>query len=90
MLDALLIAFLGTLIAIVSIYKWIIIISALISWVQPDPHNQVVRILYQLTEPVYRQIRRKIPTIFGGIDLAPVIVIFILQFFEIFLSQLAH
>jgi YggT family protein len=88
MLDAFTVAIVGTLIAIISLYKWIVIISALISWVQPDPNNPIIRVLYQLTEPVYRMIRRKIPTVFGGMDLAPLIVIFALQFLEIFLGQL--
>jgi YggT family protein len=73
-----------TLIQIIELYKWVVIISALITWVQPDPSNPVVQILRRLTEPVYEYIRRYIPTAVSGIDLSPIIVIFGL----IFLQQL--
>jgi YggT family protein len=73
-----------TLIQIIELYKWVVIISALITWVQPDPSNPVVQILRRLTEPVYEYIRRYIPTTVSGIDLSPIIVIFGL----IFLQQL--
>jgi len=64
---------------------WIVIISALISWVNPDPYNPIVRFLRNATEPVYRKIRKYIPTYFGGIDIAPLIVILIIVFLQIFL-----
>ena len=73
---------------IVSLYKWVIIISALLSWVRPDPYNPIVQMLNRLTEPAYRLVRKFIPTVFGGMDLAPVIIIFILIFLETFLGQL--
>ncbi|NPA52421.1 MAG: YggT family protein [Aquificae bacterium] len=76
------------------LYMWVVIISALISWVNPDPYNPIVRFLRNVTEPVYRLIRRYIPTVFGGIDLAPLIVIFIIMFLRYFVVQslyeLAH
>ena len=73
---------------IVSLYKWVIIISALLSWVRPDPYNPIVQMLNRLTEPAYALVRRFIPTVFGGMDLAPIIIIFILIFLETFLGQL--
>ena len=73
---------------IIDIYIWVIIIAALISWVQPDPYNPIVQTLYRLTEPVYAYIRRYVPTVIGGIDLAPLIVIFGLQFIELLLSNM--
>ena len=73
---------------IIDIYIWVIIIAALISWVQPDPYNPIVQTLYRLTEPVYAYIRRYVPTVIGGIDLAPLIVIFGLQFIELLLSNI--
>ena len=76
------------LITIISLYKWVIIISALLSWVQPDPYNPIVQMLYRLTEPAYSMVRRYIPTVFGGMDMAPLILIFALQFLEIFLQSL--
>ncbi len=88
MIDSLLVAFSTILITIISLYKWVIIISALLSWVQPDPYNPIVQMLYRLTEPAYAIVRRYIPTVFGGMDMAPLILIFALQFLEIFLQSL--
>ncbi|MEW6409717.1 MAG: YggT family protein [Nitrospirota bacterium] len=70
---------------VLSIYMWIIIIAALISWVNPDPYNPIVRFLYGITEPVLRRVRRIIP--FGGIgiDISPIIVILIILFLKYFL-----
>lgn len=68
-----------------TVYMWIVIISALISWVNPDPYNPIVRFLRNTTEPVYRKIRKYIPTNFSGIDIAPLIVILIIVFLQIFL-----
>jgi len=73
---------------VISIYIWIVIIAALVSWVRPDPYNPIVQTLYRLTEPVYAWIRRYIPTVIGGIDLAPLIVIFGLQFIQLFFIRL--
>ncbi len=73
---------------VINIYIWVVIIAALISWVRPDPYNPIVQTLYRLTEPVYAWIRRYIPTVFGGIDLAPLILIIALQFFDMFFVRL--
>src|SRR5262249_35453311 len=68
----------------ITIYIWIIIIRALISWVSPDPFNPVVRFLYQATEPVLRPIRRSLPTYQIGLDLSPMIVIVALEIIDRF------
>ncbi|MFL1706361.1 MULTISPECIES: YggT family protein [unclassified Campylobacter] len=73
---------------VVQIYVWVIIISAIVSWVRPDPYNPIVQLLYRLTEPVYALIRRFVPTVFGGIDLAPIIVLLALKFIELFFIRL--
>ncbi|AWI33501.1 YggT family protein [Helicobacter apodemus] len=73
---------------IINIYVWIVIIAALISWVRPDPYNPIVQILYKLTEPLYVKIRSLIPTIIGGIDLTPLIVVLVLQFINLFFIKL--
>ena len=88
MIDSLVVAFATIFISIISLYKWVIIISALLSWVQPDQHNPIVQMLYRLTEPAYAFVRRYIPTVFGGMDLSPIILIFALQFMEVFLTNL--
>lgn len=73
---------------IINIYIWVVIISALITWVKPDPYNPIVQVLRRLTEPVYEFIRRYIPTMIGGIDLAPIIIILGLQFLDLFAVKL--
>lgn len=73
---------------VINIYIWVIIISALISWVRPDPYNPIVQILYRLTEPVYAFVRRFVPTVFGGIDIAPIIILVALQFINLFFIKL--
>jgi YggT family protein len=68
---------------VLTAYMWIIIIRALISWVNPDPWNPIVRFLYQVTEPVLRPIRRRLPM--TGIDFSPIIVILGIYFLQWFL-----
>ena len=68
---------------LLNIYMWIIIIRALISWVNPDPYNPIVQFLTKVTEPVLHRIRRLVPTWKIGIDLSPLIAILIILFLEI-------
>lgn len=70
---------------LLSIYFWIVIIAALISWVNPDPYNPIVRFLYSVTEPVFRPIRRLIGFRLGPIDISPLIVILAIMFIQRFL-----
>ena len=87
MIDALFSSILTVLFSVIFLYKWVVIISALLSWVRPDPYNPIVQMLYRLTEPVYAKMRQYIPTTFGGMDLAPLILIFALIFLETFLQK---
>lgn len=73
---------------IINLYIWIVIIASLLSFVRPDPSNPIVQILYRLTNPVYVYIRKYIPTVFSGIDVAPIIVILALNFLDIFAVKL--
>jgi YggT family protein len=61
-----------------QLYMWVIIIAALITWVQPNPYNPVVMFLERITEPVLRPIRRILPPM--GLDISPVIAIFAIMF----------
>ena len=72
---------------LLTFYMWIVIISALISWVKPDPYNPIVRFLYVLTDPVLRRVRRVIGLRLGVIDVSPVIVILAIYFVKYFLIQ---
>lgn len=73
---------------IITVYTWVVIAAALISWVRPDPNSPVVQLLYRLTEPAYSFIRRYIKTNFSGIDFTPLIVLLALQFLDQFLIRL--
>lgn len=72
---------------VLSAYMIIIIASALISWVNPDPYNPIVRFLYRTTEPVLRPIRRTLGTALGGIDISPIIAILVLYFLDRFVVE---
>ena len=73
-----LIAIAGVLEWVLIIYMWIVIIAALISWVNPDPYNPIVRFLYAMTEPVFASIRRRLPLPPMPVDITPIIAIAIL------------
>ncbi|MBW1732647.1 MAG: YggT family protein [Deltaproteobacteria bacterium] len=70
-----------------SFYMWIIIGRAVISWVNPDPYNTIVRFLYSVTEPVLYPIRRRLPINLGGLDFSPIIVILGIIFVQSFLIK---
>ena len=73
---------------ILTIFYWLILIRALISWVNPDPYNPIVQFLYKATEPILYPIRRLIPIQFGiGIDISPIIAFLILIFLRSFLVK---
>ncbi len=65
---------------VLTIYMWVIVIRALISWVNPDPYNPIVQILQKVTEPVLRPLRKLVPTHRIGVDLSPLIAILIIIF----------
>ena len=65
---------------VLSIYYWLIIIRALISWVNPDPHNVIVQFLYRATEPLLHPIRRMLPQM--GIDVSPIIAFLVIIFLK--------
>jgi YggT family protein len=83
--------FLEALAAVVNIvltlYMWIVAARAIISWVNPDPHNPIVRFLYVATEPVLYRLRRMLPLYAGGIDFSPIIVFVAIIFLQRFLVQ---
>jgi len=68
-------------------YLWIIIARAVLSWVNPDPFNPIVRFLYRVTEPVLRPIRRRMPMVGMGLDLSPMLVILAIYFLQGFLVE---
>lgn len=74
--------------SILTVYFWIVIISALMSWINPDPYNPIVRALRSLTEPVFYKVRSVVPfVVVGGLDLSPIAVLLGIRFIQIFLVQ---
>ncbi len=69
---------------VLSAYIWVVIARAVISWVNPDPYNPIVRFLRQVTDPLLLHIRRYVP-VMGGMDLSPMILILIIVFLQSFL-----
>ena len=66
-------------------FMWVVIARAVLSWVNPDPFNPIVRFIHNLTEPVLYPIRTKLPVNFGGIDLSPIVVFLAIIFLRTFL-----
>jgi YggT family protein len=88
-------AFADIIHAVLKIYMWIVIFRAILSWITVPSLYPVAVILYHLTEPVMRPIRRYFPPRkMGGIDITPIIVIlliwFVDRFFVLTLSDFAH
>jgi len=75
---------------VLNLYMWIIIARAVISWVNPDPYNPIVRFLYSITDPVLLAIRRRLPLSFGGMDFSPIVVILAIIFLQKFLVASLH
>jgi YggT family protein len=83
-------AFIDVLLYVLKALQWIVIIAALISWVNPDPRNPIVRFLYTVTEPLFRPFRRLLPpSRTGGIDLSPIFVLLLIFLVSSFLVRLA-
>ena len=72
---------------VLQLYMWIIIARAVLSWVNPDPHNPIVQFIHRLTDPLLYRVRKWIPIQGGGIDFSPIIVIFAIIFLQTFLVQ---
>lgn len=82
-------AILQILDTLINAYIWIIIIGTLLLLIQPSFSHPIVEIFDRITTPVYRKIRKVIPTIIGNIDFAPLILIVLLKFIDLFLIRLA-
>lgn len=69
---------------LLTIYKYILIATALISWVNPDPYNPIVSFLHRVTEPLLRRIRRYMPDT-GALDLSPLVAFALIYLLQIVL-----
>ena len=71
---------------LLTLYMYMIVGSALLSWVNPDPYNPIVRFLHRATDPVLDRIRSRMPNM-GGIDLSPLAVILAIYFLQNFVVR---
>ncbi len=69
----------GLFTGLINVYIWVVIVAALLSFVNPDPFNPIVQFLYRVTNPAYMFVRRVMRTNFNGLDLAPLVIIIGLQ-----------
>lgn len=65
---------------VLTIYLWVIVARAVLSWVNPDPYNPIVRFIHNVTEPVLSKLRARLPLYFGGIDFTPMVLILAIIF----------
>ncbi len=73
-----------------TFYMWIVIAGAVLSWVNPDPYNPIVRFINTATEPVLYQVRKRLPVHFGGFDISPVVVLMAIIFLQTFVVNTLH
>ena len=73
---------------LLNIAYWLVLIRALVSWVNPDPLNPIVQFLNKTTDPILEPIRRRMPLNFRfGFDISPIIVILLIMFLKSFLIK---
>ncbi|MBE0577596.1 MAG: YggT family protein [Desulfuromonadales bacterium] len=89
-MDILISAVFQVLQAILSIYFWIVIARALISWVNPDPYNPIVRFLHTATDPVLDRMRRILPLQFGAMDFSPIALLILISVLQNILAQIQY
>ncbi|HEX2958260.1 MAG TPA: YggT family protein [Chitinispirillaceae bacterium] len=68
--------------SILNLYELVIFARVILSWVNADPYNSIVRFIYNITEPVLAPIRQLIPTERIGLDLSPFVVILVIQIIQ--------
>lgn len=89
-MDIMISAIFQVLQAILSIYFWIVIARALMSWVNPDPYNPIVRFLHNATDPVLNRMRRILPLQFGAMDFSPIALLILISVLQNILAQIQY
>lgn len=90
-MDIILVGLAQVLSTILTIYMFVVIVAVLITWVNPDPYNPIVRILRQLTEPLFYRVRRLMPFLYqSGLDLSPIVVILGISFLRFVVPTLLY
>ena len=80
----------GIITSLLTVYTWVVIVAVLISWINPDPYNPIVRFLRAVTEPALARMRRYVPNVLWstGLDFTPLFLILLLQFVIWFLRSI--
>ena len=90
-MDIILIGLAQIISTVLTIYMFVVIAAVLITWVNPDPYNPIVRILRQLTEPLFYRVRRLMPFLMqGGLDLSPIVVVLAVSFLRFVVPNLLY
>jgi YggT family protein len=90
-MDFVLVAVFRVVQLVLNIYIYIVVARALISWVNPDPYNPIVRFLHNATDPVLYRLRKVLPfSQAGGFDLSPMILIFLIYLVMQFINKLLY
>ena len=74
---------------LLTVYKYILLASVVISWVNADPYNPIVNFIYRATEPVLYRVRRYMPNT-GSIDLSPLVVFALIYLVQIIVFDTAY
>lgn len=74
---------------LLTVYKYILLASVIISWVNPDPYNPIVSFIYRVTEPLLRKIRRHMPDT-GMLDLSPLVAFALIYVVQIIVFNTAY
>ena len=74
---------------LLTLYKYILLASVVVSWVNADPYNPLVNFIYRVTEPVLRRIRRHMPDT-GMLDLSPIVAFAAIYLLQIIVLDTAH
>ncbi|OGW85192.1 MAG: hypothetical protein A2987_07150 [Omnitrophica bacterium RIFCSPLOWO2_01_FULL_45_10] len=72
---------------LLTVANWLIIIRALLSWVNPDPNNPIVQLLYKVTEPILAPFRRLVPSYTIGIDISVIFALIFIWFLKLFVVR---
>ena len=81
----------GLIISLIGLYRWVVVIRVLISWINPDPYNPIVQFLRSVTDPAIEALRRVMPNFLWstGLDFTPLILILLLQVIVMFLESIS-
>ncbi len=80
----------GIIVSLINVYKWVVIVRVLISWINPDPYNSIVQFLRGVTDPALYAIRRILPSFLWstGLDFTPLLLIVFLEIVVLFLQSI--